>query len=146
VAELVATATDGQDANLVIAAVLHDTVEDTTTLPAELVSAFNSDIANLVAEVTDDKALPKEKRKALQVEHAATKTERAKILKLADKTSNLRSLLKSPPADWSLQRRRDYLDWAVAVSQGLREVNPWLEARFDEAAEQLGRSLRESLV
>ena len=141
--ELVATATEGRDANLVAAAVLHDTVEDTATLPAELASVFNTDIADLVAEVTDDKKLSKVDRKKLQVEHAATKTERAKILKLADKTSNLRSLAKSPPADWSVQRRRDYLDWAIAVSQGLRGVSPWLEARFDEAAEQLGRSLRD---
>jgi guanosine-3',5'-bis(diphosphate) 3'-pyrophosphohydrolase len=143
VAELVATATEGRDANLVAAAVLHDTVEDTATLPAELASVFNADIADLVGEVTDDKRLSKEDRKKRQVELAATKTERVKILKLADKISNLRSLVKSPPVDWSSQRRRDYLDWAIAVSQGLRGVSPWLEARFDEAAEQLGRSLRD---
>jgi len=141
VAELVAMATEGRDANLVAAAVLHDTVEDTATLPSELASIFNSDIAGLVAEVTDDKKLAKEERKRRQVELAATKTDRAKILKLADKTSNLRSLAKSPPADWGMQRRREYLDWATAVSQGLRGVSPWLEARFEEATEQLGRSL-----
>ena len=98
-------------------------------------------VAALVAEVTDDKKLAKDERKRRQVELAATKTDRAKILKLADKTSNLRSLAKSPPADWSMQRRREYLDWATAVSQGLRGVSPWLEARFEEATEQLGRSL-----
>ena len=125
------------------AAVLHDTVEDTATLLKELSAVFNADVADLVAEVTDDKKLSKEERKKRQVELAATKTERAKILKLADKTSNLRSLVKSPPVDWSAQRRRDYLDWAIAVSQGLRGVSPWLEARFDEAAEQLRRSLRD---
>ena len=142
VAELVATATDGRDANLVAAAVLHDTVEDTATLSGELASIFNADIAELVSEVTDDKRLDKAERKRLQVEHAATKSPRAKILKLADKTSNLRSLVKSPPADWSLERKRDYLDWAKAVVKGLRGTNTWLEARFDEAAEQLERSLR----
>src|ERR1017187_8946931 len=84
VAELVATATEGQDVNLVAAATLHDTVEDTATLPAEFVSVFNQDIADLVAEVTDDKKLPKAERKKLQVEHAATRSKRAKILKLAD--------------------------------------------------------------
>jgi guanosine-3',5'-bis(diphosphate) 3'-pyrophosphohydrolase len=134
VAELVATATDGQDANLVAAAVLHDTVEDTGTLLAELTSIFNADIASLVAEVTDDKSLDKAVRKKLQVEHAATKSTRAKIIKLADKTSNLRS---SPPDNWNLQRRREYLDWALAVLGGLRGTNTWLEAQFDEAAEQL---------
>jgi GTP diphosphokinase / guanosine-3',5'-bis(diphosphate) 3'-diphosphatase len=142
VAELVATATDGGDANLVAAAVLHDTVEDTTTLPGELASIFNADVANLVSEVTDDKRLDKAERKRLQVERAAAITPRAKILKLADKTSNLRSLAKSPPSDWSLERKREYLAWAKEVVQGLRGTNTWLEARFDEAAEQLGRSLR----
>jgi guanosine-3',5'-bis(diphosphate) 3'-pyrophosphohydrolase len=141
VAELVATATDGQDANLVAAAVLHDTVEDTATLPAELAAVFNADIAKLVAEVTDDKKLSKAERKRLQVEHAAAKSARAKILKLADKTSNLRSLVNSPPTDWSLQRKRNYLDWALEVAKGLRGVNEWLEAQFDEAAEQLTKRL-----
>jgi guanosine-3',5'-bis(diphosphate) 3'-pyrophosphohydrolase len=142
VAELVATATEGRDANLVAAAVLHDTVEDTATLSGELASVFNADVAALVAEVTDDKRLDKAERKALQVEHAAAISPRAKILKLADKTSNLRSLVKSPPVGWSLERRREYLGWASAVVAGLRGANPWLEARFDEAAEQLERSLR----
>jgi guanosine-3',5'-bis(diphosphate) 3'-pyrophosphohydrolase len=142
VAELVATATEGRDANLVAAAVLHDTVEDTATLPGELASIFNADVAELVAEVTDDKRLDKAERKRLQVEHALAKTARAKVLKLADKTSNLRSLVKSPPTDWSLERRREYLAWAKEVVQGLRGTNAWLEARFDEAAEQLERSLR----
>jgi GTP diphosphokinase / guanosine-3',5'-bis(diphosphate) 3'-diphosphatase len=137
VAELVATATGGRDANLVAAAVLHDTVEDTATLPTELASVFNADIADLVAEVTDDKSLEKSTRKRLQVEHAAANSDRAKIIKLADKTSNLRSLTKSPPDDWSLQRRREYLDWALEVATGLRGTNAWLEAQFDEAAEQL---------
>jgi len=142
VAELVATATEGKDANLVAAAVLHDTIEDTATLRGELASIFNTDIADLVSEVTDDKRLDKAERKRLQVSHAATKSPRAKILKLADKTSNLRSLVKSPPADWSLERRREYLAWAREVVEELRGANAWLEARFDEAAEQLGRSLR----
>jgi GTP diphosphokinase / guanosine-3',5'-bis(diphosphate) 3'-diphosphatase len=140
VADLVATATEGQDANLVAAAVLHDTVEDTATLPGELASVFNAEIASLVMEVTDDKSLDKALRKKLQVEHAAAKSERAKFIKLADKTSNLSSLVKSPPDDWSDQRRREYLDWALEVAKGLRGINEWLEGQFDEAAEQLAAS------
>lgn len=141
VAELVAYATEGQDANLVAAAVLHDTVEDTATLPGELASVFNADIAELVMEVTDDKRLDKTERKRLQVAHAAAKSQRAKILKLADKTSNLRSIFKSPPNDWDTERKREYLGWAREVATGLRGSSRWLEARFDEAAEQLDRSL-----
>jgi (p)ppGpp synthase/HD superfamily hydrolase len=102
---------------------------------------FNTDIADLVAEVSDDKRLSREERKRKQVEHAADKSGRAKMLKLADKTSNLRSLTKSPPADWSRRRKREYLDWAIEVSKGLRGVNAWLETRFDETADQLARTL-----
>jgi (p)ppGpp synthase/HD superfamily hydrolase len=146
VAELVATATEGQDANLVAAAVLHDTIEDTATLPEELATVFNADIASLVMEVTDDKSLEKEVRKKLQVEHAMAKSKRAKFIKLADKTSNLRSLVSSPPDDWSIQRRREYLNWALNVAEGLRGANAWLEAQFDEAAEQLAASCAERLL
>jgi (p)ppGpp synthase/HD superfamily hydrolase len=144
VAELVAEATRGQDANLVAAAVLHDTVEDTPTTSAELRTLFNADIADLVVEVTDDKTLDKALRKQLQVEHAASKSRRAKILKLADKTSNLRALANSPPANWDLKRRREYLNWALQVAKGLRGVDPWLEAQFDLAAKRAEATLLQS--
>jgi (p)ppGpp synthase/HD superfamily hydrolase len=141
VAELVALATKGRDINLVAAAALHDTVEDTETELNEIASTFNADIAALVSEVTDDKRLDKAERKRMQVAHASAKSGRAKILKLADKTSNLRSLTHSPPVDWSLDRRREYLAWAQAVAQGLRGANPWLEQMFDAAAKELEATL-----
>ena len=80
VAELVASAMEGKDANLVAAALLHDTIEDTVTMPEELVTKFNSDVAKLVREVTDDKSLPKQDRKDLQVANAPEKSTRAKLL------------------------------------------------------------------
>ena len=91
-------------------------------------------MADLVAEVTDDKSLPQAERKRLQVEHAPSRTPRAKVLKLADKTSNLRALAHSPPADWSVERRRDYITWGRDVVAGLRGASPELEAKFDQAA------------
>lgn len=141
VAELVALATNGRDVNLVVAAALHDTVEDTDTEPGEIASTFNDDIAALVSEVTDDKRLDKSERKRMQVVHASAKSGRAKILKLADKTSNLRSLTHSPPVEWSIERKREYLSWARAVAQGLRGANPWLEQVFDDAANELEATL-----
>lgn len=133
VALLVAEATDGADADLVIAALLHDTIEDQGVKYEELAEAFGAEVADLVQEVTDDKTLPKAKRKALQVEHAPHKSPRARMLKIADKTSNLRSILASPPADWSVDRKREYFEWAARVVAGCRGVSPWLDARFDEA-------------
>ncbi len=121
------------DERVLIAAILHDTVEDTETTEQELVREFGQEIACIVMEVTDDKALPKAERKRLQVEHAATISRRAKLVKLADKICNLRDIASSPPGDWPLERRQEYFDWAKAVVDGLRGVHPALEHIFDEA-------------
>jgi (p)ppGpp synthase/HD superfamily hydrolase len=99
VAKLVAEATAGADHNLIVAALLHDTIEDQGVTREEIAAQFSDDIADLVMEVTDDKKLPKAERKRLQIEHAPNLTARAKVLKLADKISNLRSVTTSPPAD-----------------------------------------------
>ena len=133
VAHLLAEATDGTDAHLVAAGLLHDTVEDQGVTHGELAEAFGRDVADLVMEVTDDKSLDKAVRKQLQVEHAPHKSARARMLKIADKTSNLRALRNSPPADWSAERKHEYFDWAARVVAGCRGVNERLEAAFDEA-------------
>ena len=142
VASLLAKASDGRDGQLVAAGVLHDTLEDTDTTPDELEAAFGTAIAQLVAEVTDDKALPKSQRKRLQVEGAPKKSPRARMIKIADKTSNLRALAASPPAGWSADRKREYLEWAAAVVAGCRGVSPALEAEFDAAFAEARRALR----
>ena len=116
------------------AAILHDTIEDTETTYEELVVAFGREIADVVAEVTDDKSLDKAERKLLQIEHAANASPRAKLVKLADKTCNLRDLATTPPADWSDERRREYFDWAKKVVAGVRGTNAALETAFDTAA------------
>ena len=115
------------------AALLHDTIEDTETTEGELAQAFGPEVAGLVAEVTDDKAIPKVDRKRLQVEHAAHLSPKAKLVKLADKIANLRDVAQSPPVGWPLQRRRDYFDWARSVIDRLRGVDARLEALFDVA-------------
>jgi GTP diphosphokinase / guanosine-3',5'-bis(diphosphate) 3'-diphosphatase len=121
------------DSGVLAAALLHDTVEDTQTTPAELRAAFGPAIAAIVEEVTDDKSLPKAERKRLQVEHAATMSREAKLVKLADKICNLRDMADHPPAKWDLARRREYFEWAKAVIDGLRGAHPKLEALFDAA-------------
>lgn len=121
------------DERVLIAAILHDTVEDTETTEQELIREFGQEIAAIVMEVTDDKALAKAERKRLQVEHAATISRRAKLVKLADKICNLRDIASSPPTDWSEVRKQEYFDWAKSVVNGLRGVNPSLESIFDEA-------------
>jgi len=139
VAQLVASTLEQPDADLIAAALLHDTVEDTGATLAELTDLFGADTAALVAEVTDDKSLPKAERKRLQVANAPHKTPRAQSIKLADKISNLRSILKSPPADWNAQRKAEYFDWARDVVNGLSAPNPVLKAEFDRLFEQMPR-------
>lgn len=122
-----------EDAFVIAAALLHDTVEDTETSIEEIEDRFGKRVASIVAEVTDDKSLPKEERKRLQVVKSATKSQGAKLVKLADKTANLRDLVATPPAGWSVERRTQYFEWAREVVEGLRGCNAALEASFDEA-------------
>jgi len=119
------------DIAVICAALLHDTVEDTDTTADELQALFGREVRDIVMEVTDDKSLPKAERKRLQVMHAAAISERAKLVKLADKISNLRDVADCPPPHWSLQRRQAYFDWGREVVDQLRGVHPGLEALFD---------------
>lgn len=136
VAALLAEATHGHDAVLIAAGWLHDTLEDTDTEREELESLFGPGVAAIVAEVTDDKSLLKADRKRLQVETAPNKSAQARMLKVADKTSNLRAIAQSPPSGWDFARREDYVRWAEAVVDGCRGLNSTLETTFDEAAQQ----------
>lgn len=121
------------DPLVVVAAILHDTVEDTATTPEELAAEFGPEVSAIVAEVTDDKALPKAERKRQQEEHAPHASFRAQQVKLADKISNVRDIARSPPESWDLARKRDYFDWAKRVVDGVRGRHARLEALFDEA-------------
>jgi guanosine-3',5'-bis(diphosphate) 3'-pyrophosphohydrolase len=133
VATILATTGAISDLATLLAAVLHDTIEDTETTPEELEERFGPEVRSLVLEVTDDKRLPKEERKRLQVEHAPSLSPKAKLIKLGDKIANVHDVTATPPADWTLERRRDYLDWTEQVVQGCRGANPSLERRYDEA-------------
>lgn len=124
------------------AAALHDVVEDTGTTLEEIEAVFGREVRDLVDEVTDDKTLPRDERKRLQVEHAPETSPKATLVKLADKVANARDVGHRPAADWSRERRLDYLAWAARVVQQLPEVSPELRRLFqtvhDEAASLLG--------
>ncbi len=115
-----------------IAAVLHDTIEDTETTPSELDEHFGQTVRKVVEEVTDDKVLDKVVRKERQIEHAPHLSRRAKAIKLADKIANVRDVMDSPPPDWPLARRIEYLDWTEKVVAGCRGTNDGLEKLYDE--------------
>ncbi len=112
---------------------MHDTLEDTNTTYAELKQNFGQKISDIVWEVTDDKSLTDAERRRIQVAHAKTASKRAKLVKLADKTCNLRDIINTPPVGWNIKRQRDYFDWALEVIDALRGVNKKLEKAFDKA-------------
>ena len=132
-AQLLATTGGVTDMVVLQAALLHDTLEDTETTHAELADRFGVVVASVICEVTDDKTLPKARRKEIQVEHAPHKSREATLVKLADKICNLRDVATQPPTDWSLERRRDYFDWARRVVDALPPCNPALLAAFEAA-------------
>ena len=141
VANLIANIGGIDDIDVLMAAVLHDTVEDCGVTGEEIALLFGEKVAGYVLEVTDDKSLPKAERKRLQVEHAPHLSQGAKIVKLADKISNINDIANSPPADWTLERRREYVDWGIAVVAGLRGVNESLEAHFDSLVARAKKEL-----
>ena len=122
--------------DVLCAALLHDTIEDTQTTADELTKAFGKNVASIVLEVTDDKALPKEERKLQQIAHAPHSSHEAKLVKLADKICNLRDILASPPSGWDVQRKKAYFEWAAAVVAGIRGSNSKLEKVFDALLEK----------
>lgn len=129
------------DARVLAAALLHDTVEDTRTSFEELEDAFGPAVAEIVREVTDDTSLPREARKAEQVRHAPHLSRGARLVKLADKVINLGDVLQAPPAGWSAARKAEYFDWAREVVDHLRGANAALEARFDALYARRGELL-----
>jgi GTP diphosphokinase / guanosine-3',5'-bis(diphosphate) 3'-diphosphatase len=120
-----------REMQILIAAILHDIVEDTDTNPEEIQRYFGEAVLGFVLELSDNKSLPKNKRKRLQIETAPGKTPEAKCIKLADFVCNLRDISQSPPADWPLERIREYLLWTEKVAAGLRGINPELEQCYD---------------
>jgi len=145
VAELLANDADENDPVLLVAAILHDVVEDTVETDDEkeeliknMTEIFGEEIISIVLEVTDDKNLEKQERKRLQVEHAPHLSVKARKLKIADKIMNVRDITYNPPAWWSVERILEYFNWSENVVAGLRGVNKKMEGMFDESL-KIGR-------
>ncbi|MBT3605656.1 MAG: bifunctional (p)ppGpp synthetase/guanosine-3',5'-bis(diphosphate) 3'-pyrophosphohydrolase [Candidatus Latescibacteria bacterium] len=123
------------DVDVLVAALLHDVLEDTETTPGEILESFGSDVLTIVQEVTDDKSFPKQARKDLQIAGAPRLSEQARWVKLADKICNLSDMAKNPPVGWPMERCVAYVDWCEAVIAGVRGTHVGLEGRFDDVCE-----------
>lgn len=139
VANLLARVTDGADPELVAAGWLHDAIEDTETTRAELAEKFSSRVADLVVEVTDDMSLPKPVRRQKQIEDAPHKSPDAKLIKTADKVSNIRARILANASAAERDDLIDYVGWAEKVVAGCRGCNVILDQTFDDTV-RLARS------
>lgn len=125
-----------RDAEILAAAILHDTLEDTDTTPEELENTFGPRVRKLVEEVSDDKNLAKAERKRLQIEQAGGLSPGAVLIKLGDKISNVLDVTHSPPNQWSIERRREYLEWAEAVVRNCPDSGTPLEGYFSHVLKE----------
>ena len=144
VARVIAEVGGIDDPHILAAAWLHDTLEDTDTSPEELEATFGKRVCQLVEEVSDNKSLPKEERKQLQIHHAPKLSQDAVLIKLGDKISNIIDVTNTPPTDWDLEQRKKYLNWAEAVIDKCPKVNSALERYFAEVLKKSRRSLCEA--
>jgi guanosine-3',5'-bis(diphosphate) 3'-pyrophosphohydrolase len=144
VAKMVAIVGGVNDPEIITAALLHDTVEDTDVSFEEIAEKFGETVAGYVRELTDDKSLPKAERKQKQVEKAPNLSAGAKQIKLADKISNIQDVTNNPPDGWDHQRRREYVEWGEKVVAGLRGASPALEALFDDVVATAKGSLNKT--
>lgn len=142
VANLLVNVGKVDDPDLIVAALLHDTVEDCDVSFEEIGERFGAVVAGYVRELTDDKSLPKAERKRLQIEHAPHLSPGAKQIKLADKISNIRDVTENPPEGWDVRRRCEYVEWGENVVAGLRGANDELEKLFDEIVEKAKREIQ----
>lgn len=143
VAELVYRANGNADVNLIVAAILHDVIEDSPTTREDLTRLFNTDVSDLVVELTDEEGISEADRWQAQIDHAPFISSRAKIIKTADKISNLRELFYDPPTNWPLEKQKAYVKWGVDVFKGLKGQNEKLDALFGESVSQLENKFEE---
>ena len=141
VASIIANVGGIDDLVTLVGAILHDTIEDTETTAAELEIEFGAELRQVVEEVTDDTSLSKAERKRMQIERAPHISARAKLIKLGDKICNIRDISQSPPADWTVERRLEYLDWTEQVVEGCRGTNAKLEQFYDDYLRDVRKQL-----
>ncbi len=131
VAEQLAAHGLGDDVELLMAAVLHDVIEDTDAEFEDVSAAFGPRVARIVQEVSDDKSIEKEARRQLVVDTIAEKSRAARLVKLSDLIANVHDVVHHPP-QWSQERKIRYLDWAGKIATQVVGTHPGLEAALAE--------------
>ncbi|MEO5645061.1 MAG: HD domain-containing protein [Bacteroidia bacterium] len=120
------------DKEILMAAVLHDVIEDTDINGEEIAERFGQHVADIVLELTDDVLLTKEERKRQQLLSCDGLSHAARLIRISDKICNVYDILYAPPGNWDMKRRQEYLTWANSVVMKIRGTNTGLETHFDE--------------
>ena len=121
-----------EDPEILSAALLHDTLEDTDTSAHELDKNFGSRVRIIVEELTDNDMLTFSQSKQMQIENAPYLSKNATLVRIADKISNVSDVIENPPPEWNQKRCNKYVDWAEAVMNNCQKVNQDLENHFFE--------------
>ncbi len=142
VMDLVARVTRGEDADILVAALLHDVIEDAGVTAEELERKFGRRVARIVSENSDDMSLTKPERKAKRIAAMPGKPVDSRIVKTADVISNLRAVAVSAPAGWDIERKLGYLNSCRQLINAGRGASPELDALFDQTAADAEQALR----
>jgi len=116
-----------RDIDVLVAALLHDTLEDTNATEAEIEGMFGGRVLSIVKELSNDRNLSGQENKQRQIEHAPLMSQEAKLVKLADRLYNIRDLQAKTPVTWSKEDVERYFSWAAKLLQGLAGTDEHLE-------------------
>ena len=143
VLDLLVQATDGTDTDMLIAAILHDVVEDTSASYEDVAKNFGERVAEIVRENSDDMTLPKAERRRARIAGMPLKSREARLIKMADVISNLRAIAVSPPAGWPADRKFGYLEGCRQLIDAGRGTDAAIERTFDQTAADVERTIRD---
>jgi len=145
VASLILNRINNPGLEIVQAALLHDTLEDTKTTLEELREKFGLRVAEIVNELTDNMSQPYYVRKKLQIEKASKLSYEARCVKIADKISNVNDILFTR-VGWIKSRKLRYIKWSMKVIDQIRGTNKELEEEFDKLVIEAERIFKVKLV
>lgn len=119
----------------IVAAWLHDIIEDTETIIEEIEELFGDDIAQLVDGLTDPpefSSMLLDFRKFQQAQRLLLKGNGVKRVKLCDQISNVRSVINDPPLGWDNKKCLAYIEGAKSIADVCYGISECLDNIFDK--------------
>ena len=104
------------DADMLCAAVLHDTIEDCSITADEIADNFGKTVAELVLTLSEDKLLNRAERKKQTLDKMKKASAKAKLIKAADRYDNLQDGF---PCVWNTEKKLQYLKESKLLIEAL---------------------------